>query len=276
MVSQAPPAGHISLLIRRIVLRTGATPLRSVWVFAYRVTARSIAAALSRACPGAAVYLKGSLAVGRSIPGLSDIDLVVVAPPGDERALAGARARWQRLVRLFPPLAGLVPHLWFYREECLAECLAATCLTSGLAQGQCTAVLLGPTPLTDEMGLLQRPGLESPRDDWVSLAGPERRPVTSTLDEQERGLRAWLELQEWWRYAFAACSTPSSVHTPYVCVKLVAEPARILLWLDGASPGQDRVDVLEQACRRIPEEEQAFRRASELCLEAASFPGGTP
>ncbi len=266
LASVAPPAGPVSLLIRRIVLRTGATPLRSVWGLAYRLAAHGIASALARACPGVAVYLKGSLAGGHSIPGLSDIDLVVVSAPADEPGLEGARRRWQRLIRLFPPLAGLVPHLWFYREECLAECLVATCLTAGLEPGQraTRAVLLGPRPLTDEMGLLQRPGLETPREDWVSLVGPERRPAKSFLDAQERRLRAWLELQEWWRYAFEACVSPSSVHTPYMCVKLVAEPARLLLWLEGGTPLGDRVRVLQEACQRIPEEEEAFRRALEL------------
>jgi hypothetical protein len=265
-VEAAPGSGRLTSLARRIALRTGRTPLRPLWDFGYRFTARAIASALADACPGAAVYLKGSVADGQAIPGLSDIDLIVVAPPGDKGGLDTARRRWQQLVRRFPPLAGLVPHLWLYRQECLAECLAATCLTSGLDQeGKATkAVLLGPSPPADEMGLLQRPGLESPRDDWVPLTGPERRPVAAALDEQERRLRAWLELQEWWRYAFLALSAESSVHTPYVCVKLVAEPARILLWLDGEVSGGDRVSVLELASRLIPQEEPAFHRAIAL------------
>ncbi len=54
-------------------------------------------------------------------------------------------------------------------------------------------------------------------------------------------------------------------------MKLVAEPARIWLWLAHGERAGGRVDTLERALR-VLEEEQALRRALELQRSLASSP----
>ena len=54
------------------------------------------------------VYLRGSLASGEPLYGLSDIDLVAVA--ADESESRRVRRRFEALCRALPPLRGLMPH----------------------------------------------------------------------------------------------------------------------------------------------------------------------
>jgi hypothetical protein len=51
---------------------------------------------------------------------------------------------------------------------------------------------------------------------------------------------------------------------PFLCVKLVAEPARLWLWLVEGERIFGRREVLRRALERMPEEELALRRALEL------------
>jgi hypothetical protein len=91
-------------------------------------------------------------------------------------------------------------------------------------------------------------------------------------DADYRRLASWLELQFWWRYAFTACVDPRGPRLPYLCVKLVAEPARIWLWLAHGEQLFSRTEALNRALRRLPEEEDTFRRALELHRALSTSP----
>ena len=82
--------------------------------------------------------------------------------------------------------------------------------------------------------------------------------------DQERRIAAWLWLQAWWKYGFEACTDPDGARKAYICMKLVAEPARVWLWLVERERIERRVDVLRRALDALPEEEQAIRAALAL------------
>ncbi len=219
---------------------------------------RSTVAYLIRGEPGATAYARGSF--GRRDPeyGLSDLDLAVVLV--DDRQSPGAgrlrvRRRWERLCGMFPPARSEVD-LAIYEEADLAQVAAASTLT---ADG---VLHFGPNRLVDEAKLSHRPGLDQPLADWRPLRGPERHlPARSSHEER---LSAWLELQFWWRAAISACAGPQGVSAAYTSVKLLAEVARIWLWVARRERAPDRRETLLLALRRLPEEEDAFRLALEL------------
>src|SRR5207248_1261142 len=80
------------LAVHRLLLRTAPTPAGRLWALAYRVLARAGAAYLLRGQTGGVVYVRGSFESEDLLPGLSDIDLVVVlAPDPAGPGVAGAR-----------------------------------------------------------------------------------------------------------------------------------------------------------------------------------------
>src|SRR5947209_6920693 len=110
-VSAAPAPGQRGLLrrIHRALLRTTDGPLRPLWRLAYAGATRVCSAYLRAGAPGAAVYAGGSVASGRPIYALADLDLAVVLPEdrtGESRARV--RARWERLVRAVPGMANVI------------------------------------------------------------------------------------------------------------------------------------------------------------------------
>ena len=156
------------------------------------------------------------------MPGLSDIDVVAVAPEqrGAEllrqrRACLHARAPWGAR-----PVTVAV-----YDEESLAGTVAGSCLTHGFdvrpAAPPAWSLRRSPRASGDSMGLRLRPKVPPAPSNWRLLAGRDRRPPAPVPTGQERRLVAWLELQYWWRRAFAACCRPHALGTPYLCVKLI-------------------------------------------------------
>src|SRR5205823_3559001 len=91
-----------------------------------------------------------------------------------------------------------------------------------------------------------------------------RRPPRTARDAQSRRTAAWLELQFWWRLAFQAVGNPTAPHVSFLCMKLIAEPARLWLWLANGREIFSRRDVLREALVQFPEEANAFRLALEL------------
>jgi hypothetical protein len=83
---------------------------------------------------------------------------------------------------------------------------------------------------------------------------------------------AWLELQFVWRSAFRACTQPAAVDLAYVCVKLVADAARIWLWLVRGDLCVTRREALEEGLHALPEEEAALRAALALDARLPSNP----
>jgi endoglucanase len=246
-----------ALVLRRLMLRTARSPLKSLWRALYRAVARLVAVAVVPHRSGASVYLAGSLARGEPLYGVSDIDLVVVT--ANESESRRVRQRYEALCRALPPLRGLIPHFWTYDERGLASALAGSYLVNGLGDGR--AVFLGADAPRDEMALLQRPGLYGPPE-WVRLRGGSR--LARPRRQENRLLASWLELQCRWRHAFRACTEESDVHGPWLSVGLVAEAARIWLWLVRGERHEGKAAPLERALNLIEGEREGLRRALDI------------
>lgn len=253
-------------LLQRLILRTSRGPLTPVWSLVHKVVAHSVASLVCWRERETAVYLGGSLGRGEPVYGLSDIDLIIVAPsfqsPGNARARI--RRRWKKLIDLAPVLAGLVADFFVYEEHELREVVEAPVLSYGLERTRPPSTFFGSGHDLDEAELRVRPGPFGPTVEWRLIAGRDRRPVARPRDPQYHRLIAWLELQFWWRQAFSACLRPDALHVPFLCVKLVAEPARLWLWLVEGERLFGRRAVLRRALARLPEEEPALRMALEL------------
>jgi hypothetical protein len=273
-VSTAPDSSgtvlwRAGIRVRHFIVRTQWGVLRPAWALAFELILRGVAFSIWRT-QRLAVYVGGTFGRGEPIYGISDIDLIVVTAndggtPGPSRA--GLQERWSRLCRAVPPISWLVAEVYMYEEQELREVTSATCLTYGLDRTlpglrAHPAAFEGSGAPVDEGGLLLRPGLWPTRE-WRLLAGEDLRPAAMP-DAHGSRHAAWLELQFWWRFAYAACLDPSGPHVPYVCVKVVAEPARIWLWLAHGERLLRRRDVLERAAELLPEEEAAIRQALEL------------
>lgn len=259
------------MAVHRLLLRTARTPLRRLWALGYRVVARLGVVYLVGGQRGAAAYVRAGLGDDEVLPGLSDVDVVVVfaadpAAPGVARDRASRR--WQRLRRVMPLSVLLFDWPRIYDEADLRDLAGSSALTYGL-DGPADAAkpragFFGPDATPDRVRMLERPGLYGATVDWRLLAGPDRRPPQPPPDAQRRRVAAWLELVYWWQWVSGVCIDPTGPRTAQLCVKLVAEPARIWLWLaHGERPG-GRVDALQRALRHMPEEEEALRRALHL------------
>jgi hypothetical protein len=236
------------------------------------LAARAAAAYLRRGRPRTAVYLTRGAAAGDLVPGISDLDLVVVLdddPAGRLGAHQRAKHRWQRLTGALPPVVSVTATIAAYEQWELEEASSASILTYGLdAAGSSPAAaqgaMFGRRPPNDEAELGARPGLKGPMSDWRLLAGPERRPSRPTPDRQQQLIGGWLELQFWWRNAFHVCTRPERPSAPYACVKMVSEPLRILLALRGEDPPAQRADVLAKAAAVFPEHRTLCSDAQRL------------
>ncbi len=233
--------------------------------------------------PAAAVYVARGVAAGDVLPGISDLDMAVVVPDDPAGGLAEhdrIKRRWQRLTGRVPFGSRLLPDVVVYEDAELRACAAASILTYGLSGATTPALapaaMFGLAPPHDESELRSRPGLEGPTRDWRLIAGPDRRPRPAVRDRQQQRIAAWLELQFWWRSTFHACANPARPWAAYMCVKMVAEPARILLSLAGLPAAGSREEVLRAAASAMPEEEAAFSRALALLGELPRSPAVAP
>lgn len=254
--------------IQRMILRTARTPLGRLSALAYRATARAVTAYLTWGDREAAVYVRGGVATGDFLPGVSDVDTTIVFAWDPAAAEARARRRWRRLIRAVPATELLVETPMVFEGAALDELAGASALTLGLDRpGEpvpARAGYFGTHASIEWQRTLERPGLYGLGTDWRRLAGPEWRPRLPARDLQAQRIAAWLELLFWWRWAFPACVDPSGPRTASLCLKLVAEPTRVWLWLAHGERHLGRVDVLRAGLRRMPEEEPALRRALAL------------
>lgn len=250
---------------------TGRGPLRPVWSLLYELCLRGVAALLRRE-GDASVYVTGTFAQDEPVFGVSDLDLVVVAPATaevPEHARTRLRERWLRVCARLPALSLVVTEVFAYHEKELRAAVSSSCLTRGLdgRSPEGATSFLGSDRPADEAGLQVRPGLWPTRA-WRLVAGADVRPPPVDDPESSR-LRAWLELQFWWRFAFDLSVEPEaqdlhSFQIPFLCVKLVAEPVRILLWLVHGERVLQRRAALERALELFPAEEPAIHRALDL------------
>ena len=253
--------------IANFMLRTSHSALRPVWALAHHGVMHAVAAYVRHGVRGASVYVKGTFASGDPLFGVSDIDLITVArhdPAFPGRNRERARQRWAQLCRRIPVLPLLIPHFWVYEDADFVEALSAPSLTYGLDGNEPARPFIRSPPIVDEMGLQDRPGLYPPRREWRRVAGPEQRPHDSTHDDEQRRIAAWIELQHWWRYVFKAAANPEDRHVPYLCVKFLAEPVRILAWLRRGERIATRVEALRRGLQEMPEEEEVFRLGIDL------------
>lgn len=264
--SWRPPAhSRLVLAAHRLVLRSGAGRLRPAWSAAYRAAARVAAAYLVRGEAGASAYARGGLATGDVQPGLSDVDVAVVLPAdpaGHGVAAERVRRRWERLRGAVPAVQLLVDWPRVYEDADLRDLVGTSALTYGLEGGD--AGYFGERASLDRLRMLERPGLHATAAGWRRLTGPERRPPEPRREEDVERIAAWLELLYWWRWAFPICLDPLRPRSAGLCVKLVAEPARIWLWLAHGERVAGRDDALARAIVRLPEEEPALRAAQRL------------
>jgi predicted nucleotidyltransferase len=272
-------------VLRRLMLRTQAGPLRPLWRLAYADLTRAVAAFVTGSRRASAVYFARGLGLGDPVYGLSDLDISVIVPgapgrPGRERMRA--ERRWRRLRRLIPPLDDLFD-LSVYEP---ADLEGGTCEpaftyglndsqvpreTPGAGVGRSARALYDRARLPQQVARHERPTLYRPMADWRLLSGPDLRPAASPFDSDRRRLVAWLDLQFWWGHASMACVEPAATRA-YLCVKLIAEPARLWLWLTEGTQVFGRRRALELALRRMPGEEDSFRWALDLHRGLARAP----
>lgn len=246
--------------IRRLMLLTGRGPLRPLWRAAHEAFLRALAAYLRGLRSPNGAYASGSVAARDAIFGLSDFDVAIVVPGAEEER--EVKRRCARVAAL-PALAQGVDAAVFRRSD-LWRMPAATIFTFGLGEDRAPPAYGEAAGLSPAVSLLERPRLYAPLGAWRHLSGPDHRPPTTPWPRAEARLVGWLALQRWWGLAFEACLHPERPETALLCVKLVAEPARVWLWLARGERTAGRVDALERALRALPEEEAPLRDALEL------------
>ena len=260
--------------LQRLVVRTQTGLLRPLWALGHFVIIRAVARRLTAGVPRARVYLKGGFGFGHPLYGLSDVDMAIVVP-GDggtvlsdaDDAASRAAERWTELKERYPPLAQLFNQgdVWIWRADDAAALRHDSYLTFGLRGGgpDEPAAFLGAAAPKDPMALLDHPGLFGPQRDWRAL-GARRRPPAPAGDPDERALYAWLELRFIWGYAFRTCADPTQASAAYTCVKLVADSARVWLFLVHGEQIFDRTQALRRARQLLREEELTLTWALAL------------
>lgn len=262
---------------RLAVLRTERGPLRPLWRWAYAGAVRACSAYLRAGEPRSTAYVGGSVGTGRPVYGLSDLDLAVVVP-GDGKASRASslrvRRRWERLTRALPLMADVVD-CCVYEDAHLRDALADSTITYGLdgpGPGSRAAVYHGPAADEDKMRLLERPELYGATAAWRRVAGPDRRLAGPVRDAQRRRIAAWLELQFLWRLAVELCLNPGRPGAASMCVKLVAEPARMSMWLSEGRRTGGREQTLTEALVHMPDEAPTLNRALALQRRLTTTP----
>jgi hypothetical protein len=255
------------------MLRTCRGPARLLWALLYRGLARAYAMYAAHGETGASTYLRGSLATGEVLAGLTDIDVeVVLAGSVDvDAARRRVQRRFERGQRALPVIGELLfdwPNV--FEEGELADVAAHTVFTYGLGDRPPRSAYLGSHLNAAGRRLLERPELYGPARSWRRLNGPDRLPGKAPDHADARRLGAWLELQDWWRWAFDACVHPHRPRNAHLCVKVVAEPVRCWLWLVDGQRVDSRIEALERGLERLPDHAEDFAWALELARGLAS------
>jgi hypothetical protein len=251
------------------MLRTGQSPFRFIWAALYATAMRATAVYLRRGLEKTTVSVGGSFATADPVYGLSDIDLVIVLGGSNdevEAARAAIGERWKRLTARSPRLGRHVS-IAAYDAGDLHSVDGGTCLTFGLhaADADHARGYLRPGHPDDDLFRRVHPGIYAPADkDWRRLAGPGARSSPPVATADYRRLACWLELQWWSRYAFQACEQPEAHYAAYLYLKLIAEPARIWLWLAHRERVTDRGAAIERALRYLPEEAAVLEPARRI------------
>lgn len=255
---------------QRVVARSARGPLHTAWRLVYFLLARLYVAAIRRGERESAAFLRGSMSGEEFLAGITDIDLVIVVPsdpglPGRARErvrarVAGTRTRLPRFLNMlfdWPTVHELAD---------LQEISGRHILDFGLRglQPGAQSVYWGAGADVDKQRWLERPGLHGRSVSWRRIAGADLRPAELLQDQHHRCVVSWLELQNWWRWAVAACLEPGAPSCAYLAVKLIAEPVRIWAWLTRGQQLQTRREALELGAAEFPEEGEVFTHALRL------------
>ena len=257
-------AGATLPAVQRTILAADRGPARHLLGWAYEAAARVYAAYARRGEPAASAYVRGTQANRDARHGVTDIDIVVVtAPDPAGTARRRVRRRCLRFSRSVPVMAKVFD-AWalVFDEPGLAEVANESALTYGLDDAR--SAYCGPGSDDDKIRVLERPGLYGAQSTWRLLAGPDRRPADCPPDAAGRRIASWLELQNWWRWVYQACLEPDRPGSAYLCVKIVAEAARIWLWLARGELVADRSMALVRGPAELPAETETFALAREL------------
>lgn len=241
VISMSPPS-RTARLAQAAAIRLGARPrIARLCGPVYALAARAGSALLTRGERGASVYVRGGLASGDLAPGLSDVDLVVVAP--DSPSAARIRRRWLHLRRRrLPRLLLDWPRIHDGAE--LRELIGSSALTHP------GAAYFGPGATLDGIRALERPGPAGIGSDWRLLRGPERRPTPGAVAADP--IAIWLELVHLWRWVGPVCLDPESARSGDLAFKLVAGSAVLWAQLEGRGAAADRRAALELAGELLP------------------------
>jgi predicted nucleotidyltransferase len=237
----------------------------------YRAVARLCAAYIRLGNRRLSVYVRGSFANADTVPGLTDLDLVVVTP--DDPTGATRRRTQERIAALSRslPIVGKLIDRWprVLDEPWLLATAYQSTLTYGIESR--SAAYSGPDRDDDRIRVLERPELYGPRRGWKLLAGCDRRP-DECADRDRRRVACWLELQNWWRWTFQACIEPDRPGSAYTCAKLIAECVRIWLWLTDGEAVTRRTEALALGRVVLPGEAVTFERAERLLRDLGGAP----
>jgi hypothetical protein len=256
------PLGRLAGGLRRVLLRADHGPVRRACLACAEGLIRLLAHYLGRGLP-AGVYVRGGFGAGEPVLGVSDIDLVAVVAGGTDGAgdpWSRVMGRWQRLERRLPGLHRIA-YLECYSEAELAK-PRRTRFTYGL-DGR------GPRSLffAERPGSWSQPARRSlplllpdlwPVDCWRFVSGQDLRPRTDAGEPTCAHLVAWVHLQYWWRLGLRALNAPAAPWVTYASVKLVADAAKIVLWLEHGEQHLVRRESLQRALEVLPEEEAAI------------------
>ena len=231
-----------ALALRRVMLRTARSPLRPLWAGVYGAIALAVARIVAPRRSDTSVHVTGSLASRRGGEAVYGCRTSTSSPSRPTRRGPSGRMRFDAAEPAPPPLRELMPHFYVYDAAGLARVLEGPYTVNGLQAGR--PAFVGPDALRDEMGLLERPGLYGPAAVAPGAGRASEPPATSG---ERRLPAAWLELQYRWRWALYASATPATSRGPPS--ELVAEAARIWLWLARGERTDTRRDALERALR---------------------------
>lgn len=252
---------------RRLMIRTGRGPAREIWRLAYGTLLRLLVAVL-KVASAETVYVRGSFGAGEPVYGLSDVDLIAVARPG--APCERLRRRVVRWYGVFPSSRDAVEVAILDRDH-LEEACVSPFMTFPWDPSAGRAVprarYYGRRAFREPLGPRLEGGLKlyGPGRVWKPLARRDPVALLPRSPDHFRWLWGWSELQFIWKCAYRTCASRSAEHAAYFSTKMVAEPARIWLWLDSGTPPPARVqDVLAAAVPAMPEEEPILQRALAL------------
>ena len=236
----------------------------------YRLHARIVAVGLTLDLPESSAYLR--LPEPDFVPGLSDVDLLIVlaGSPDSQEAAAerlrrrATRLRSSRLGRLLP----LVDDPLVFGDAELRELVGSSAMTYGLGEPGSSrpsaAAGIGEAASLSRARVLMRPGLYHTVEDWRPLARSGARLRDPPRDAQQQRIAGWLDLGFWWGVLPRACIRATGPRPADLCVKCVAESLRVWLWLARGERVASRLEALQRGPEFFPEEEEALRNVMEL------------